>query len=49
MLLRSWLSSLVGDKVSLEGFKELCISWVPGSSVEAERKGKFCVQRTLKV
>ena len=41
MLLRSWLSFLAGDKVSLEGFKELYISRVPGSSVEVEHKGKM--------
>lgn len=34
------VSFLVGDEVSLEGFKELYISWTPGSSVEVERKGK---------
>lgn len=47
MLLRNWLSFLAGDKVSLEGFKELYISRVPGSSVEVEHKGKVWVQREL--
>ena len=48
MLLRNWLSFLAGDKVSLEGFKELYISRVPGSSVEVEHKGKVWVQREKK-